>query len=125
MPLKLRQNKLHRVYFNQRLSVNDTVKPSHEYIVRLKNVLRLKELSELILFNGDGKEYLGVVTFKSNKSIKIKEELRHESVNKKKIILAQSIPSYKYMDFTIQKSVELGIDEIIPIVSGRSHPLVI
>ncbi len=122
MPLKLRQNKLHRVYFNQRLSVNDTVKPSHEYIVRLKNVLRLKELSELILFNGDGKEYLGVVTFKSNKSIKIKEELRHESVNKKKIILAQSIPSYKYMDFTIQKSVELGIDEIIPIVSGRSHP---
>ena len=122
MPLKLRQNKLHRVYFNQRLSVNDTVKPSHEYVVRLKNVLRLKELSELILFNGDGKEYLGVVTFKSNKSIKIKEELRHESVNKKKIILAQSIPSYKYMDFTIQKSVELGIDEIIPIVSGRSHP---
>ena len=120
--MKLRQNKLHRVYFNQRLSVNDTVKPSHEYIVRLKNVLRLKELSELILFNGDGKEYLGVVTFKSNKSIKIKEELRHESVNKKKIILAQSIPSYKYMDFTIQKSVELGIDEIIPIVSGRSHP---
>ena len=26
------------------------------------------------------------------------------------------------MDFAIQKSVELGIDEIIPIVSQRSHP---
>ena len=90
--------------------------------MRLKNVLRLKESAELILFNGDGKEYLGMITFKSNKSINIIKELRRENINKNKIVLAQSIPSYKYMDLAIQKSVELGIDEIIPIVSQRSHP---
>jgi len=120
--LKLQQNKLHRIYFNQNLSTNDIITPSSKQIVRLKNVLRLKESAELILFNGDGKEYLGIITFKSNKSINIIKELRQENINKNKIILAQSIPSYKYMDFAIQKSVELGIDEIIPIVSQRSHP---
>ena len=120
--MKLQQNKLHRLYFDQKLSINDTITPSPKQIVRLKNVLRLKESSELILFNGDGKEYLGIINFKSNKSINIIKELRHENINKNKIVLAQSIPSYKYMDFAIQKSVELGIDEIIPIVSQRSHP---
>ena len=122
MLLKLQQNKLHRLYFNQKLSTNDIITPSSKQIVRLKNVLRLKESAELILFNGDGKEYLGIITFKSNKSINIIKELRHENINKNKIVLAQSIPSYKYMDFAIQKSVELGIDEIIPIISQRSHP---
>ena len=96
--------------------------PSPKQIVRLKNVLRLKESSELILFNGDGKEYLGIINFKSNKSVNIIKELRHENINKNKIVLAQSIPSYKYMDFAIQKSVELGINEIIPIVRQRSNP---
>ena len=120
--MKLQQNKLHRIYFNQNLSTNDIITPSSKQIVRLKNVLRLKESAELILFNGDGKEYLGMITFKSNKSINIIKELRRENINKNKIVLAQSIPSYKYMDFAIQKSVELGIDEIIPIVSQRSHP---
>ena len=122
MLLKLQQNKLHRLYFNQKLSTNDIITPSSKQIVRLKNVLRLKESAELILFNGDGKEYLGIITFKSNKSINIIKELRHENINKNKIVLAQCIPSYKYMDFAIQKSVELGIDEIIPIISQRSHP---
>ncbi len=122
MLLKLQQSKLHRLYINQNLSIYDTITLSSKQILRLKNVLRLKESSELILFNGDGREYLGQITFKTSKSINIIKELRHKNVNKNKIILAQSIPSYKYMDFAIQKSVELGIDEIIPIISRRSHP---
>ena len=83
MLLKLQQNKLHRLYFNQNLSTNDIITPSSKQIVRLKNVLRLKESAELILFNGDGKEYLGIITFKSNKSINIIKELRQENINKK------------------------------------------
>ena len=118
----MQQNKIHRLYLNQKISINKTIIPSSEQIIRLKNVLRLKESSEIILFNGNGKEFLGVVSFKTNNSIKIIQELRCINMNKNKITLAQCIPSYKNMDFAIQKSVEIGIDEIIPLVSERSHP---
>ena len=120
--MKLQQNKIHRLYLNQEISINETIMPTSEQITRLKNVLRLKESSEIILFNGNGKEFLGTISFKKNNSIKIIQELRHINVDKNKITLAQCVPSYKHMDFAIQKSVEIGIDEIIPLISERSHP---
>ncbi len=120
--MKLQQNKIHRLYINQNIAINDTIIPSSEQIIRLKNVLRLKESSQIILFNGNGKEFLGIISFKTNNSIKIIKELRHMKINTNKITLAQCVSSYKHMDFAIQKSVEIGIDEIIPLVSERSHP---
>ena len=51
-----------------------------------------------------------------------KTEYRKILKNPHEILLAQCISSSKSMDLAIQKSTELGINKIIPLVSSRSHP---
>ena len=75
-----------------------------------------------MVFNGDGKEYKGFVIHEDSTKIQISDFIREGKQPKKKIILAQCVSSSRHMDFSIQKSVELGIHVIIPIISRRSHP---
>ena len=120
--LTLQQNKLHRIYTKYSLSINLEIIIDDNIENHIKNVLRIRDNEEIIIFNGNGKEFIGSVKYKKNTSIIIKKEKRGLKHNDNKIILAQCIPSYKYMDLAIQKSVELGVDEIIPVISNRSHP---
>ena len=120
--LMSQQNKLHRIYITTTLSINLEIVINNDIENHIKNVLRIRDNEEIIVFNGNGKEFLGAVKYKKNTSIVIKKENRELKHNTNKIILAQCIPSYKYMDLAVQKSVELNVDEIIPIISNRSHP---
>lgn len=116
------QNKSHRIYIPYDIVVNQTIKCDVSSSHHIKNVLRIKNTEDVILFNGDGKEYAGKVFHDGSTKISVSSFLRSINVNSHKISLAQCIPSSKYMDMAIQKSVELGINQIIPVISKRSHP---
>jgi 16S rRNA (uracil1498-N3)-methyltransferase len=118
----LQPNKIHRIYVEKKISVNERIDLNDCLLKRIKNVLRIKNLENIFIFNGDGKEYLSEVNYKNKSYLKIIKQNRKEKLSNHTIVLAQCIPSYKYMDFAIQKSTELGINEIIPIISSRSHP---
>ena len=116
----MQQNKVHRIYINMNIASDDKVICNKEVSHRIKNVLRIKNRDRIILFNGNGEEYLGIV--KNDKLTEIKIIEKKESIRpiRKKISLAQCVTNSRHMDFSIQKAVELGINSIIPILSERS-----
>ena len=121
--LMLQQNKIYRIYLNYMISLSKTIVASKEVSNHVKNVLRIKNDQDIKIFNGDGKEYYAKVQYK-DKSLIIYpyKESRTLPKNEHQIILAQCISSYRAMDLALQKSTELGIDYIVPIISARSHP---
>jgi len=89
----------------------------------IKNVLRMKTGEEIAVSNGiDGKEYRCEISAIGEEEICctlrfIKEEgLELPS----KIYLFQGLPKADKMELIIQKAVELGVYEIIPVVMRRS-----
>ncbi|MDD5475238.1 MAG: 16S rRNA (uracil(1498)-N(3))-methyltransferase [Syntrophales bacterium] len=89
----------------------------------VKNVLRLKPGSLLMLFDGVGNEYTAVIEgFESSKailSIKHSKRILYDSPS---LTLAQALPKESKMDFIVQKATELGVRYIIPFTSSRTVP---
>lgn len=88
----------------------------------IKNVLRLKTGEEIAVKNGvDGKEYrCGIEAFAQDSVICSLRFIREEGVElSSEIYLFQGLPKADKMELIIQKSVELGVFEIIPLAVRR------
>lgn len=88
----------------------------------LKNVLRIKLGQKVILFDGNGgeTEVRIVSSLKSELSFERIGDVKFISrENIKKITIAQALCQKHRMDYIVQKSAELGVESIIPIVSSR------
>ncbi len=88
----------------------------------IKNVLRLKAGEEIAVRNGvDGKEYrCGIEEFAQDQIICSLRFIREEGVElPSKIYLFQGIPKADKMELIIQKAVELGVFEVIPVAVKR------
>jgi len=94
--------------------------PDYRHIV---NVLRLRPGSSLTLFGQDGIEYLGEITEINRREVKvlIKGSGRPETESRLNIILLQGIPKGDKMDWIVEKSTELGVTTIIPVITERSQ----
>ena len=109
-----------RFYLSEVLSAGRAVSLP-DNVVRHLHVLRLKPDEEIVLFNGDGKAYparLGVLE-KRRATAEILREEEADNESPLNITLVQAVSSGERMDFTLQKSVELGVDEIRPVLSER------
>lgn len=88
----------------------------------IKNVLRLKPGEEIAVKNGvDNKEYrCGIEAFTQDSVICSLRFVREEGVElPSKIYLFQGIPKADKMELIIQKAVELGVFEVIPVAAAR------
>ncbi|MEA3328564.1 MAG: 16S rRNA (uracil(1498)-N(3))-methyltransferase [Candidatus Omnitrophota bacterium] len=86
------------------------------------DVMRLAPGDEVVVFDGEGKEYEGIIKQESGQSVLIKINSVKRLVKQKlvKIILAQAIPRKARMDYLVQKCTELGVEQIIPLSTGRT-----
>ncbi|MDU6657603.1 MAG: 16S rRNA (uracil(1498)-N(3))-methyltransferase [Neisseria mucosa] len=99
----------------------DSVVELPDNVVRHLNVLRVKNTEEIVLFNGNGKSYpaLPEVLEKRRASVRILREESTDNESPLNITLVQAVSAAERMDFTLQKSVELGVAEIRPVISER------
>jgi 16S rRNA (uracil1498-N3)-methyltransferase len=89
----------------------------------LSAVLRCKKGDELIVFDREGKCVVSVIE-KADKREVIAKVLRHfpcDSESPLHITLVQGLLKGEKMDWVIQKSTELGVREIIPVITERSQ----
>lgn len=89
----------------------------------IKNVLRMKPGEEISVSNGmDGKEYrCGIEEFCEEEIICELRFIREEGMElPSKIYLFQGLPKADKMELIIQKAVELGVYEIIPVAAKRA-----
>ena len=84
--------------------------------------LRLSVGDELALFDGRGGEYPARIEYVERERVGVHlgawSEVERES--RLRISLAQALQTGEKMDFTVQKAVELGVAEVIPVESRRS-----
>ena len=87
----------------------------------VRTVLRLKKDNEIILFNGEGGEYLCTVAEVSRKAVLIGVDqwLERTVESPLLITLGLGISRGDRMDLSVQKAVELGVNHITPLMTER------
>jgi 16S rRNA (uracil1498-N3)-methyltransferase len=86
-----------------------------------RNVVRNKVKDHVVLFNGKGTEYLTELMESSSREAQLKILSKSQTPRPPyRISLAQALPKSKAMDYIVQKATELGVEEIIPVLSDRS-----
>ncbi len=110
-----------RIYHSTELDLQQTIDLEPDAANHVGRVLRMQIGQNIKLFNGDGHDYDAVLTDISKKQVKAKIESKQQLTNESplELHLAQGISRGDKMDFTLQKSVELGITEITPIFTER------
>ena len=105
----------------------DQVKEDYIYIEgsdvnHVKNVLRMRPGEELEICDGNNKKYLCEIDEMTTEYVRvqIKEELGADTELPSKLYLFQGLPKSDKMELIIQKAVELGAYEIIPVVTKRA-----
>ncbi len=111
-----------RIYQQSQFTINETVTLSDDAFGHIVRVLRLKEGDTITLFNGNEPlQYAATLCNVSKKSADaeiISQEDNH-SESPLNIHLGQGISRGDRMDFTLQKSVELGVNTITPLFTER------
>ncbi len=111
-----------RFYISEKLTLKQELSLPTTLHRHAINVLRLKQGDELVLFNGEGGEYLCQLTQvkKRHSSVLIQEFNSVDRESSLKITLCPSLIKPDKMDFCIQKSVELGVTSIQPLITERT-----
>lgn len=87
----------------------------------IKNVLRMQTGDEIIVSDGEGLEYVCVVAEidEAEVLVKIVDAKKAGQELGSKIYLFQGLPKSDKMELIIQKAVELGVFEIVPVAMSR------
>jgi 16S rRNA (uracil1498-N3)-methyltransferase len=114
--------RLTRVYVDAVLTSGSVVELSRDTAAHVAKVLRARDGDELVLFNGDGREFHGAI--ESVRGSRVLASVGDgRPVNRESplpVTLVQCVPRGDRMDFIVQKATELGVSRIVPILSERS-----
>jgi 16S rRNA (uracil1498-N3)-methyltransferase len=114
--------RLTRVYVDTALIPGSLVELPPDTASHLAKVLRARSGDELVLFNGDGREFNGAIEAVrgSRVSASVGEGRQLDRESPLAITLVQCVPRGDRMDFIVQKATELGVSRIVPVLSQRS-----
>ena len=87
----------------------------------LHRVMRCKSGDHVVLFNGDGNDYIAAIT-SIGKSVTVQVESTRLNTNESplSITLVQALAKGTKLDLVIQKATELGVNRISPVSTERS-----
>lgn len=113
---------MHHFFVDEKYIDNEFITIKGSDFNHIKNVLRMKQGEELLISNGVDKDYYCKI-----------DEISHEEIRAKiydidkvgseldtEFYLFQCLPKGDKMEHIIQKAVELGVREIIPVASKRA-----
>jgi 16S rRNA (uracil1498-N3)-methyltransferase len=114
--------RLTRVFVEGGLQPGSLVQLPRQTGAHLAKVLRARDGDEIVLFNGDGREFAGTIdkVQGSQVSATIGAARSADRESPFSLTLVQCIPRGDRMDFIVQKATELGVVRIVPVLSQRS-----
>jgi 16S rRNA (uracil1498-N3)-methyltransferase len=114
--------RLTRVYVDTELRSGAIVELPRETAQHVAKVLRARTGDQIVIFNGDGREYAGAID--SIRGSRVTAAVSEgEGVDRESplgVTLVQCIPRGDRMDFIVQKATELGVRRLVPVLSQRS-----
>lgn len=92
-----------------------------EDVKHIKDVLRYNIGDEISLCDEEGYKYNGEILSFSKDSVEVNilEKLETTSESKLNITLYQGLPKADKLEFIIQKCTELGVNEVVPVITDR------
>jgi 16S rRNA (uracil1498-N3)-methyltransferase len=102
--------------------VNNRAELEESETRHLRDVLRIREGDTVLVFDGAGHEYSGMVLSIDKKSTAItidREVVPAAPESHLDLTLAVAITKGEKFDLVVQKAIELGVNRIIPIVTAR------
>jgi len=90
----------------------------------IRDVMRIRAGDSVNIFDGTGREFsCSVEEIRKDAVImRIKEELPVAQDTCINITLYQAIPKKTKMDFIVEKTVELGVNRVVPLITDRTVP---
>lgn len=112
-----------RIYHPFPMDCDAVIELSDNAANHVARVLRLTPGSPVILFNGTGGQFMGAIETIGKRTVTVRLATfdPHESESPLHITLAQGISRGERMDYTIQKAVELGVNQIIPLITEHCN----
>ena len=114
--------RLTRVYVDAELRSGAIVELPRETAQHVAKVLRARTGDQIVIFNGDGREYAGAIDSirGSRVTAAVSEGYDKDRESPLGVTLVQCIPRGDRMDFIVQKATELGVRRLVPVLSQRS-----
>lgn len=112
-----------RVFVDAPLTAGATMSLPEGPAGHLLRVLRLGVGDACVLFNGDGFDYPAriVAAGKRDASVVLDAPRAPGNESPLRIVLLQAVARGEKMDWIVQKTTELGVDGIVPVLSERSE----
>ena len=112
---------MYRFYVNEEQIGGDNIVITGSDVNHIKNVLRLEKGDWIIACDGNGKDYVSRIGEISSESVILNVEKEQSSDTELdcRIVLFQGLPKKDKMEFIIQKAVELGVTDIVPVSMKR------
>ena len=110
-----------RVYYPNPIPLEREFELTDDAGHHVATVLRLKPNRPLVLFNGDGNEYSAQIISIQRKKVIVEADACLSLCKESPLCLhlGQGVSKGDRMDTVLQKSVELGVTEITPIITQR------
>ncbi len=114
---------MHRIFVNQENIFQPFIIKDKKEIHHALDVLRLKQNERITAFNGVGGEVMGIIQKADKAGIVVTplEIIEKSQAKALSITLACAIPKRAKFDYIVEKATELGVDTIIPLITGRSE----
>lgn len=113
---------MHRFFVAPEKVVDDQAWLDEEESRHLTKVLRLEAGASVIVFDGVGREYCGVIGKVTMREVQLTGLTRTEAIREAPVAvtLVQGVAKGEKMDWIVQKATELGVMRIIPVLTERS-----
>ena len=116
--------RLHRFYLSEKIGDRKEVTiSSTDFIHQVSRVFRLGLGDKVVLFDGSGNDYISKIKdlTKNEIDLEIAEVKVSEYISNRKVFLFQSIIKKDKFEWVVEKATELGVTDIVPILSERSE----
>ncbi len=113
---------MHQFFVTPMQVKEDRIYIEGQDVNHIKNVLRMKTGEQLKISDGNNKRYLCEVETMTAQEVcvRIIEEQQVNTELPSKIYLFQGLPKGDKMELIVQKAVELGVYEVIPVATKRA-----
>lgn len=112
---------MHKFFVNKNDINGDSAVISGDDVKHIYKVLRLQVGDKVNINNCEGEEFLGEIEEISKKQVIVKfiKKLPLNNESNVEVYLFQGLPKSAKMDLIVQKTTELGVKEVTPIVTER------
>lgn len=114
--------KMQRLYVEDDLVAGQSIEPAQQAVHYLLNVLRMKEGAEVLLFNGRDGEWKASLMQQGKKRLllTLQEKTRPQPVASRLIYCFAPLKQGR-LDYMIQKAVEMGVGELLPVLTQHTQ----